>query len=326
MPDTVRRRLETGEGRSRGRLHGMAAVGIGLIPFCTGTYLILLAVGVICPLGESFVETWRWPVAIQGLVLVLAGVGPIVYGLWGILDLLRRRQSQRGHLNEPWHIDHPWDRSGSTDEVFQKALGPLLFTGFMAAFLVPFICGPFLFTDALAIATAIAVICSIPIAALIGYSVYLMMRYFKYGTTTLRFRRFPFFLGETLDVELIASYGIGAFDSLGITLRCIQEEVQTITRLIYKRVLVNHYQVYADTIRFDRAGVYEAGSSPVPISFPLPANGPTTRLSARSPTYWQIEIKADTPGVDYKAVFLVPVYARNSDRIERLPGTLVVDL
>ena len=36
-----------------------------------------------------------------------------------------------------------------------------------------------------------------------------------------------------------------------------------------------------------------------------------SRLSDNPPTYWELEIHAKTPGVDYKASFLVPVYAKD---------------
>ena len=37
--------------------------------------------------------------------------------------------------------------------------------------------------------------------------------------------------------------------------------------------------------------------------------GYSTGLGERPPRYWELEIEGNAPGVDYKAGFLVPVYA-----------------
>ena len=36
----------------------------------------------------------------------------------------------------------------------------------------------------------------------------------------------------------------------------------------------------------------------------------TSTLSQRPARFWELEVKADTPGVDYHSRFLLPVYAR----------------
>jgi hypothetical protein len=37
-----------------------------------------------------------------------------------------------------------------------------------------------------------------------------------------------------------------------------------------------------------------------------------TQITADVPRYWELEITADTPGVDYKATFLIPIYEKKS--------------
>ena len=41
----------------------------------------------------------------------------------------------------------------------------------------------------------------------------------------------------------------------------------------------------------------------------VPPDAPGTSLVMRPPRYWELEVNAAMPGVDYRAVFLVPVYA-----------------
>jgi len=40
-----------------------------------------------------------------------------------------------------------------------------------------------------------------------------------------------------------------------------------------------------------------------------PAEAPSTRLSARKPVFWELEVHLDLPGLDFNEICLVPVYA-----------------
>ncbi len=46
------------------------------------------------------------------------------------------------------------------------------------------------------------------------------------------------------------------------------------------------------------------------LFFQLPAEDLGTALSASPPRYWELEVKAETAGVDYAATFLLPVYPK----------------
>jgi hypothetical protein len=48
----------------------------------------------------------------------------------------------------------------------------------------------------------------------------------------------------------------------------------------------------------------------LPVSFKLPEGEFGTRLSEAPARYWELEVKADTPGLDFGALFLLPVYER----------------
>jgi hypothetical protein len=69
------------------------------------------------------------------------------------------------------------------------------------------------------------------------------------------------------------------------------------------------YEVYADARTVDDArGLWE-GRRGLALSFPFPADAAPTRLSERPPRYWELEIGAEVPGIDYQGRFLLPVYA-----------------
>jgi hypothetical protein len=55
----------------------------------------------------------------------------------------------------------------------------------------------------------------------------------------------------------------------------------------------------------------------IPIRFDLPPPGPGasgTVLSAELPRYWELELWAELPGLDFQAVFLLPIYQRPGHR------------
>jgi hypothetical protein len=62
--------------------------------------------------------------------------------------------------------------------------------------------------------------------------------------------------------------------------------------------------------------VHGAMGSRIPIHFELPPPGPTvlpTELDAELPRYWELEVWAELQGLDFAAVFLLPVYQRPED-------------
>ena len=146
---------------------------------------------------------------------------------------------------------------------------------------------------------------------------YLLVRYARYGASTIRFRRFPFFLGDTLEVTLPRTERVAALGRLTATLRCVQERYHVHGSGRSRRSVVVCYELYGET-RVVGATPGNRGrrreAAEISISFALPAGDYGTRLGERPPRYWQLELTAEVPGVDYAASFLVPVYERHGVR------------
>jgi hypothetical protein len=66
-------------------------------------------------------------------------------------------------------------------------------------------------------------------------------------------------------------------------------------------------QIWADERVFESSWALQDGE--VPVSFRLPAGDYTTRLVEAPARYWELEVAAVTSGLDFGAVFPVPVYA-----------------
>ena len=151
----------------------------------------------------------------------------------------------------------------------------------MAAFLSPFNWWAFALGEGSIMLWLIVGFFDLVIVTLLTDAVYHAARQYKYGRSRLRFSTFPYYLGETLDAAFSNPRLIGPYESLTYTLRCIQEKCEV-----------------------------RGGDADLRIRFQLPDEDWETKLAERPPRYWSLQIKARTPGVDFDAEFLVPVYRR----------------
>ena len=69
-------------------------------------------------------------------------------------------------------------------------------------------------------------------------------------------------------------------------------------------------EVYKDSQQIELEGDDLTPDQQISIGFPLPTGDYGTALCQEWPRYWELAIRADTPGVDYEALFLLPVYGR----------------
>jgi hypothetical protein len=182
---------------------------------------------------------------------------------------------------------------------------------FMALLLAPFNYVTFLAPekDVPFWARALVVFFDVILVLLVVGVVMTLVQQAKYGRARLSFQSFPFVLGERLSARLRTSRPIGQFKKLTFTLRCIEERTETSrvgTRTSIKTVCD---QLWADEVALEGGAVREGNE--VPVVFDLPP-GPAlgTRLSEAPARYWELAVEGDTPGLDFSAKFLVPVYER----------------
>ena len=294
---TTAKVLENRPGRSGVALGSGCAVLFGL-PFLTiGVAAILVGLGVF-ELGSG--KDGPPLIAILGFggAFALAGLFVCSHGVLGLRRKYRRRRFAGQQRGQPWFADHPWDITGTTDHAGRRLLWPFGISGFLFVFLIPFNC--FFFSgDSSRMPWFVKAFIGLFDGAFVfvlAYALYCLGRYLKYGSSLLRFNGFPFFLGERLDVQFVPPDRLQDFRALDMTLRCVEERFETHG----DDNVIRCYEVYAETRRCDVDA----------IAFDLPDDAPSTALAERPPVYWEIDIKADVPGIDYETSFLVPVYAK----------------
>lgn len=134
-------------------------------------------------------------------------------------------------------------------------------------------------------------------------ALYLVMRINKYGVSFLELSPVPGVLGGPVTGNIRIPKNVQADDGFELTLQCIH---QYTTRSGKNNS--THKDVLWDCRELIET-VYNYGSEVVvPVNFHAPYNVPASSAPGGSNGhYWQLKVKAKTSGIDYNAVFDVPV-------------------
>jgi hypothetical protein len=291
-------------GRSGATVHGRAA----LVPAIGSIALGVASAG----LGIAYrAPDDRRPLGfflVAGGMAVVVGIVFLLHALTGMRDEARRRRAVAAGA-EPWLADHAWRRHGAREEGRSEVRRRLLGTAAMALFLGGFAYILTLASDepgaiggwaVLAVMTGFLVLGS-------GHQVLGAVRRARHGRLQLRYGQFPFFLGGRLDAELVRPHGGPALRTVAAVLRCVQEQYVSSRR---GRIPVESAVLHEERATFGPGG----DRLRIPVRFELPADPAlATDLTAKPPRYWELEVSSDVPGLDLRATFVVPVYARQPE-------------
>ena len=247
--------------------------------------------------------------ALLGLLFALVGLAIVAHGLAGLLRnaRVRKRSAERPH--EPWYWDHPWDRAGARHGGLGLQVKGLVGLLLLALFLAPFHWFAFESGD-FGPKLIVGVFDLVLLAGIVGW-LYELGRWLRWGESRLRFGAFPFLLGGPLNVEIEGLRG-DRVRSVTVTLRCVEEAFEMVRRSrSHSTNRVACFQVWADTRTLSPAEL-GASAQGIPLAFALPDLALPTRLRERPPRYWEVDVRGEAPGIDYRARFLVPVYGRRA--------------
>lgn len=290
-------------------IHGKSACLLG-VPFLgMGVFIVLMAVGVI-PSKDSIRNGSALAGALGGGVFGLAGVWLMMHGLVGIFAQRRARRMRERFPDEPWRADHPWEDQGAKD--MQGRSVRQLFFGmmFMIVFAAPF---NFVMVAGLREGSKIGFVfgcVNFFVAIYVIAFFYRLARLMKYGTGRIAFRRFPFYAGEMVEVDYIPAKRLEGVSKLTCTLRCIKEAFVTSQENGKTRTQIVSSVLHHQTHELTGETVNASHDRCISLSFDVPKNAEPTRLLDRPPVYWQLQISAETSGVNLDSRFLVPVYAK----------------
>lgn len=284
-------------------LFGMPFLGVGL-------FVMAMSLGYV-PIGEAEVNGPKELLTVFGGVFAAAGLGVAWMGAAGMARARAARKRKEEHPLEPWYWDHPWDSKGAEHGGIGPALHGFLVFLFLAAFLSMFHWWAFFSGEGpLPLKIFIGIFDLIALAILWG-AFYALFQYFKYGKSRLHFARFPFRPGNSVEAGLEVSRKIAKAPSITLTLRYIEEVTETTgsgKNRSSQQVLYCLHEVKKElpSSQFD---INSQGA--IPINIRLPQGDFSNRLLDTPRRYWELEVKAETPGIDYDARFLIPVYGNS---------------
>lgn len=275
------------------------AILFGLPFLAAGVVILLAALGHID--GQKNAPTWV--IAAVGLVFGLAGLGISLSGVRGALRARRRERDHALHPDEPWRWDYPWDgercaRIGSTAALFAVA-------GFMTLFLVPF--NYFMVADPKAPLFAKAIVGLFDLLALAVWwgAFYGLFQRLKYADGEVRLVDFPCQRQRPIKLRARFPRALRGFERLDATLRIVRERWERRQSGSKTTNVLVMDEVWKETRTLSPDAIDGGGAL---LEFTPPADAATTELSHDPPIYWELELKAETPGIDYHACYLVPVY------------------
>lgn len=137
----------------------------------------------------------------------------------------------------------------------------------------------------------------------IVFFVYKSLKFFKYGISKFEFLEFPFFTNGAIKGQL--NNLPKEFSNLTLDLRFIQQEF----KIENGRYVLNHFQLYKASKAFRKTP--ENWKGELLIDWSLPENREMdTVLNEVGAKYWELEVKAETSGIDYHSRFILPVYTK----------------
>lgn len=284
-------------------IDGWGSALFGLPFMLAGFFIALVALNTI----QARKNAPDWLIGIIAGMFFFGGVFFLAHGIRGVARKAAYRREAAQRPSEPWLYDHHWRREGIAFSAFDDMLKRLFAAMVWTTFLLPFgwvgmkVRGAWPFLAAVGIFGLLGVIFWFRWAQM-------LLDLLRYGNSFLTYESFPFALGSTLRARLRSPHNISAIGQLMLTLRCVQEKYVTTGTGENRETNVVCYELYKDVTTCDRDRLTGLAGNDMPIEFRVPTDQPSTNLAATPPTYWEIEAKGKARGVDYEAVFLVPVY------------------
>jgi hypothetical protein len=264
-----------------------------------------------------------------GTLFASAGGWLVWRGIGGALGAWRQARVRRRYPREPWRGDYPWQAAGES-AASSGAAGCLLFCAWVVGCLSLFIWRTLspLFEDPQFVAlweesrweafTSSWVPGTARWAAgFVGLFAFLAgltvvtntWNWLRYGGGRFEFGSFPYFVGEPLLGRLRIKAPAEGFDKLTLRLRYIEERAEPGDRRGSNTI--NVYECWGESREYDKAALPRGSTLELPVRFTPPEDARlVTHLSGLPPRYWVLEVHGDAPGLDYRASFLLPVYAR----------------
>ncbi len=295
------------EPMSRTTLHGWPAVLLGGPFLGFGLFFFFIGMGWLDH-PKSSIHAPLWVVASVGGIFAGLGEWLVVHGLMSKRRMWNMKQGQQHMPDRPWMWDFPWQAQGISDDIDKKSLQSLVALIVFAIFLAPFNWIAFFAEQGDVFWKGVVGVLDVVVFFGVGwYCLKQWGQYWTFGNSYARFQTFPFYLGTRMD--LILEPLPPDITQLQLDLRYIEEVYERRGSGRNRKTVVVCYQLYKDskTVR----GEYINATGELSVSWNLPDEPTFTSTPSERPAkFWELEIRGERLGLDYRTHFLLPVYAR----------------
>ena len=269
--------------------------------------------------GQAQDRSVRFGLAGFGAVVLLLALLVIAVAVTTRRAALRRTAMQAQHPDEPWLWDDRWTTGRIRDTYRLAAVFTWLFAFIWNLIAVPAAIQGV--NEARHGSPGWWFILILPLLGLLLLfrAIYLTLRRMKFGPSELVLETRPGCIGGWFAGTVETRAPIES-ERADLTLECIHRETSGSgkTRHTFEDVVWDAKQTLIGRMPQGRLG-----GGLIPIAYRLPAKlRATEAISPREEFYWRLRVRAATPGADYAAEFIVPVFhARITQEEDFIPTT-----
>jgi hypothetical protein len=288
--------MQTSQQSDKGNKLGLGCLILFALPFAgTGVFTAVMA-------GRKAAAGNTREAAMLGLfalVFCVVGFGLILGGWLGGKKLKAQRAREAQFPDEPWRWREDWAAGRIVSTNRNTMIGAWIFAilwngvASMVWFFLP---------DELAKGNQLALIGLIfPFVGfgLLAWAIRAAVRWRKYGVVTFEPTTLPVPLGGELSGLITIGGPLSGVRTVRLQLLSVRRERRG--KNSFDQLL------WEDGKQLDAAAIHAA--SGIPVYFKLPRDGaPTSWKDEDNPVTWRLEVQAETAGVDFGAVFDLPVF------------------
>jgi hypothetical protein len=305
MEKPVRRRLHNRTEPVKPSL-GLPPIGaflFGLAFFAAGTGIGAIGMQWI-PVETNSSEVPDFVLPLTGLVF--ASVGGWIWILAWRENRFRNRLAHQAHRHACL-ADYPWDLRGAQSARWGPVVKGLVILLFFGCFMAPFNWWAFFSDKGHFIVASITVL--FDAVLLYGFGAWLVQltRAIRFGPGRVHWDEFPLPVRGPVRLRWQPGEGVTHWSSGRATLRCVEEFYETRGHGKNRRKHLCHEEIGSVTIDIP-ARSQRVGHPELTLDFSTPPGCPPTKIQADRPVFWEVELELETPGVNPKDHFLVPVY------------------
>jgi hypothetical protein len=245
-----------------------------------------------------------------GLLFTLVGLGLIIAGLYAYRKSKQRDALLKKFPGKPWKADSRWSGFKIITSQLNTLIATWAFSLFFSLFVSIFIFLLYSDNNAPTIAWAIIGLFSIfAVFSLFG-AIYKTLGYLKYGESQMFLQQIPLVPGAQFKGVVVLPKGIGPGQKIDLEFICEKclttgsgKHRSTQTTVVHKEKAV---EITDRNKRVNERLI-------VPTDFTVPEEGEPDSPYTNPTIEWKLKAVAEVPGVDYEAIFSLPVFKVNGE-------------